>query len=189
MGQMPAADRERIVSNLERSRDAFLAAISGLSPEVWAHRSQPDAWSIAECADHVLGVERLLFDTVKALRDCAPDPERVARVQGKEERLITALSDRTFKVKVPFALNPTGTADSPEHLASAFRAMRSEVIAYASETDDPLRERVARHPLLKDMDGVQWLLVISAHTDRHVAQIQEIRGESSYRASKSSGSI
>ena len=57
---------------------------------------QPEAWSIAECADHVLGVERRLFHG-QVFRHCAPDPERVARVQGKEERVVAALSDRTFK--------------------------------------------------------------------------------------------
>ena len=31
---------------------------------------------------------------------------------------------------------------------------------------------------------MQWLRVISANTDRHVAQIQELKGESSYRANK-----
>jgi len=39
------------------------------------------------------------------------------------------------------------------------------------------------------MDGVQWLLVISPHMDRHVALNQEIKGESSYRASESTGSL
>ncbi len=40
----------------------------------------------------------------------------------------------------------------------------------------PLRERFAPHPFAGVLDGHQWVLTLAAHTDRHAAQIEEIRG-------------
>ena len=180
MGQMTAEDRARAVEGLERSRDAFLAAVAGLTPEQWRFQPGEGRWSVAECADHVLVIERLLLDTAKGLAACPADPERAARVQGKDERLLKALADRGFKVRNPFPSDPTGEGASPERLAAAFRQLRSSAIEYAATTSDSLRDHVARHPLLKDLDGVQWLLLISAHCQRHTAQIEEVKTDPHY---------
>ena len=43
------------------------------------------------------------------------------------------------------------------------------------ETSDALRDRFAPHPFAGMIDGYQWILFLAAHTDRHAAQIEEIR--------------
>jgi hypothetical protein len=42
-------------------------------------------------------------------------------------------------------------------------------------TDDSLRQHAAAHPALKMLDGYQWLLLLSAHTERHTLQIEEAK--------------
>ena len=180
MGQMTAEERNRVVDALERSREALANSIAGLTPGQWEFCPGEGAWSIRECADHIFVIEGLLFQTVRDLAGSPPDPERAARVQGKDERLLAALADRGFKVRNPFPTRPSGEADSPETLTRSFAALRNSVIDYARSTNDSLRDRVARHPMLKDLDGVQWLLLISAHTDRHIAQIEEVKQHPGY---------
>ena len=180
MGSLGADDRERVVSGLERSRDALIAAVSELTQEQWNFQPDEEVWSIRECADHILGIERLLFQTGVDLAAGPPDAERSSRVRGKDDRMLAALADRAFKVRNPFPTRPTGETDQPSRYVRAFGALRAEVLEYARTTEDGLRDRVARHPMLKDLDGVQWLLLIWAHTDRHLAQIREIQGHPDY---------
>jgi DinB superfamily len=175
MGQMTVEERNRVVSALERSGDALTRAIGGLTLEQWTFRPSEGTWSICECADHIFVIERLLFQTVRDVAGYPADLERAARLQGKDERLLAALADRGFKARNPFPTRPSGEADSPEQLARSFVALRASVLAYARATADSLRDHVARHPLLKDLDGVQWLLLIAAHTDRHIAQLEEVK--------------
>ena len=33
---------------------------------------------------------------------------------------------------------------------------------------------------LGDLDGYQWLLLLASHTDRHVAQMQEVKAQPGY---------
>jgi hypothetical protein len=180
MGSMGADDRERVVSGLERSRDALVEAVSGLTQEQWDFQPGEGVWSIRECTDHILVIERLLFQTVRDLAAGPPDAERSARVRGKDDRMLAALADRAFKVRNPFPTRTSGEADSPSRYVHAFHEVRAEVLEYARTTDAGLRERVARHPMLKDLDGVQWLLLIWAHTDRHLAQIREVQTHPDY---------
>jgi hypothetical protein len=175
MGSMTAEDRERVVSGPERTRDSLVGAVSGLTQDQWDFQPGQGVWSIRECADHILVIERLLFQTVLELAAGPPDAERSARVRGKDDRMLAALADRAFKVRNPFPTRPSGEADSPATYIPACSALRAGVLDYARTTEDGLRDRVARHPLLKDLDGVQWLLLIWAHTDRHLAQVSEIQ--------------
>jgi hypothetical protein len=180
MGSMRTEERDRIVSGLERSRDALVASVSGLTPAQWYFQPGEGVWSIRECADHVLVIERLLFQTVRDLAAGPPDLERSARVRGKDDRMLAALADRGFKARNPFPTRASGEAYSPTSYLAAFDVVRADVLDYARKTQDGLRDRVARHPLLKDLDGVQWLLLIWAHTDRHLAQIREVQAHPDY---------
>jgi len=42
-------------------------------------------------------------------------------------------------------------------------------------TQDDLRAHFMEHPLLKTMDAYQIMLLLSAHSERHTAQIAEVR--------------
>jgi hypothetical protein len=33
---------------------------------------------------------------------------------------------------------------------------------------------------LGDLDGYQWLLLLASHTERHVAQMDEVKGQAGY---------
>jgi hypothetical protein len=43
-----------------------------------------------------------------------------------------------------------------------------------------LREHVTDSPLGQPLDAYQWLLFISAHSERHTKQILEVRGDPNF---------
>jgi hypothetical protein len=66
-----------------------------------------------------------------------------------------------------------GTWGSREELAAAYAASRDELLAWLRETNAPLRSHRLPHPRLGPMDGVEWLVFLATHDQRHVAQIRE----------------
>jgi hypothetical protein len=43
-----------------------------------------------------------------------------------------------------------------------------------------MHDRVFPHMIFKDLDGYQWLLMISLHSERHAAQIAEVKAHAAY---------
>ena len=61
-----------------------------------------------------------------------------------------------------------------------FKESRDANIAYLGTTQDDLRNHFAPHPALGLMDGYQWILLMTGHTERHIAQIQEVKADPKY---------
>jgi len=177
MPQLTAQERETLAEHLSRSSAEFLSAIEGLSPTQWIFKSDAETWSIAECSDHVIAVER---DLLAAIQKCPEDVARGAAVQGKERLILKRVPDRSVRVKVPREIRPTGHNGSPDELAGHFRLTRTKTLEYVRETQDALHARAFPHFVFQDLDGGQWLLMISLHTSRHVAQIAEVKEHAGY---------
>lgn len=61
-------------------------------------------------------------------------------------------------------------------ILAAFRERRTKTIDYASNTKDDLRNRVGESPV-GPMDAYQWLVFIAAHSERHLAQLREVKAD------------
>lgn len=85
------------------------------------------------------------------------------------------LVDRTQKAQAPESLKPTHRWKSREELTAHFKVSRDKLIAYIDKTNDDLRSHAAPHPLFKDLDAYQWVLLISGHSERHTMQILEVK--------------
>ncbi len=177
---LTAAERARLVAHLEQTRDNFLKAIDGVSPQQWTFKAAPERWSIAETAEHIIAAEGLLRGLQEQLMKepaaTTPRPD----VAAQDDKILAFLADRTSKVKAPEPLVPKGTVASPADAREKFLATRGVTLKYAQETQDNLRAHVGGQPPFKDTDAYQLLLVISAHSARHTAQILEVKTASSY---------
>ena len=134
-------------------------------------------WSVAECAEHITLSENFIFDLVtqKLMRTPAA-PEKKELVKGKDEFIMKAIRDRSEKFQAPEPLKPaTSQWPTVEAASKEFRARRDAHIAYVQTTGDDLRSHFLDHPAAKTADGYQWLILLSAHSDRHVAQILELK--------------
>ena len=65
-------------------------------------------------------------------------------------------------------------------MVNAFTAARDTTVDYVKTTADDMRAHAAPHPVLKTLDGYQWLLLLSAHTARHTTQIEEVKTSAGY---------
>lgn len=181
MPQLTPEDRAFLTAHLTRTHDLLLTEIVNLRPDQWSFRPDEESWTIGECADHIASIEKLTFSMVsKRMQSAPPDPQRASEVQKKTPWILEAVPSRHARVKVPAGIENTSHSPTPEEFASLFQDRRAALLKYVSETQDAVHDRVSPHPVFKDLDGCQWLLMISLHSERHAAQIAEVKAHPEY---------
>ena len=177
--ELSAKDREFAAKYLEETRQKFLESIDGLTPAQWTFRAAPDRWSIAEAAEHIAISESTILQLVTAkIINAPPAPADAQRLS--DQKMLDALLDRSERFQAPEMLKPTKRWATREALAKDFSGARDKTIAYVKETKDDLRGHAAPHPVLKTLDGYQWVLLIAGHSARHTAKIEEVKSDPAY---------
>ena len=178
--EMAAADRAQLVAHLTTTRDQVIAESSKLSDAQWNFKAGPDRWSVGEVVEHLALAESFLYGAhQKAMAGPVATVEQRAATKGKEEIILKAIPDRTKKVQAPEPLQPKTSLGGRDQAISAFRDRRAATLAYATKTTDDLRSRVMDSPL-GPVDAYQWLLFISAHAERHLAQLREVKANAQF---------
>ena len=178
-GSMTPAERAYLLEQLETSKKNMLASIQGLSAAQWTFKPAPEAWSVQECAEHIILAENFIFGGAQQILK-TPVVERPALSNEEVDRKIVAgVEDRSHKVKAPEAIVPSGKFATPEDAAREFTARRDKTIAYVTTTTDDLRVHVGTGPA-GPMDAYQFLLLLAAHSARHTAQIREVQANAGY---------
>jgi hypothetical protein len=175
-----AADRETLVQHLTKMRDQVIAESSKLSDAQWNFKAGPDRWSVGEVVEHLALAESFLYGAhQKAMAGPEATPEQRAATKGKEDIILKAIPDRTKKVQAPEPLQPKTSLGGREQALAAFRDRRGITLDYATKTTDDLRSRVIDSPI-GPVDAYQWLLFISAHNERHLAQLREVKAHAQF---------
>jgi uncharacterized damage-inducible protein DinB len=174
-------ERELALKSFQTTRDNFLKSIAGLSQAQWTFKPAPDRWSVAEVAEHITVSESGLFGLVqKQIMSSPATPDKRDQVKGKDEIVLERVPDRSHKAQAPEFLRPTGRWATEADLTKAFEDSRAATMEYIRTTNDDLRDHFFDHPILGTLDGYQWLLLISAHSARHTAQIEEVKADPNF---------
>jgi uncharacterized damage-inducible protein DinB len=178
-GAMNDTERAYLLDQLEQSRKAMLASIDGLTDAQWTFKPAPTVWSVQECAEHIVLAEGYIFQGAQqALK--TPAVERPEKSNSEVDHiLVTRIQDRSQKATAPEPLVPGRKFATPAEAAKAFSAARDKTIAYVKSTQDDLRTHVAPGPA-GPMDSYQFLLLLTAHSARHTAQIREVEANPAY---------
>lgn len=173
-GPLNQGDRDFALSQLHATRKMVLDAISGLSEAQWKFKPAPDRWSIAEITEHLILTEDGLMDWTKKVLSTPAVEGRTAN-RAADDKMYAAWMDRTQKATAPAELRPaTGKWPTPAAAAKEFAARRDRTLDYVRTTQDDLRGHVTKGPG-GDMDAYQIVLGIAAHTERHMAQLNEVK--------------
>jgi len=174
-------ERERAMSELHATRKLFLDAVDGLSEAQWNFKPTPDRWSVAEAAEHIAVSEDMIFSLVtQKIMQSPAEPDKREKVKGRDETILQMLVDRSHKAQAPEQLRPTHRWPTRQELVDHFKESRDKTIAYVDHTQDALRDHFFDHPAFGTMDGYQWILLISGHSNRHVLQINEVKADPNF---------
>ena len=162
-----------IEAELDKSRQALLAAAERVNDDLFPMRPSAEEWSVAEILHHLEIVENRIADRVAqgiaAARQSgwaadAYDPEVLRSMDRFQiERVITPIQTR----------NPPEAGRSREELFTGLRASREKLLGVIrGGTDVSWSKIVAPHPALGELNLYQWLMFVARHEDRHRAQLE-----------------
>lgn len=179
------AERAFLVSHLERTQSVFDAAVKGVSDAQSKFKEGPDRWSILEIAEHIAATEDFLFGYATGTVLKSPtNPELQARtaeqIKAADEGILGAVVDRSKKAQAPEPAKPAGRYATLAEATSAVHEKRAKVIEYAKTTQDGLRAHGAAGPGGQVADAYQYILILAAHTERHVLQMNEVKAAAGY---------
>jgi len=173
------ADRDKALSYLESTRQGVLDATKGLSPAQWNFKAGPDRWSIAQVTEHIAAAEDYLRGMVTEKVMSAPARPAGEDVAAIDDMVIKMIPDRTTKRQAPEPLVPSNRFGSAEGSLKHFLEARTTTEDFLKKTPD-LRDHAVDSPLGKKLDAYEWVLFISAHSERHTKQILEVKADPNF---------
>jgi hypothetical protein len=170
--------QDEIFAVLDETRLELDRRIKGLNETQLATRENEEGWSVQELVEHLSMVERSVIGIVDRLLAKSEELNVSPGADGKIDPPVkfTSRVRRTDmeKVQAPERIRPQGdipVTESLEKLEESRRYIKS------------LRPRMAAvdlsnakfpHAMLGELSLYQWLLFVSQHEARHLAQIENI---------------
>ncbi len=179
--KLPADEQTFLVNHLDKTAKELRAAVKGLSAGQFKFKAAPDRWSVADCLEHIATSEAFIRQVVTERALTSPaKPEGIAERKKNDGKLLAMLADRSQKAQAPEPLKPTNKFATPQQALDHFLKERKATIAFVKSTDADLRAHTAPHPVFKEVDAYQWLLLISGHSGRHTQQILEVKADPNF---------
>lgn len=200
MTTLTKEDRAFGVQYLKETRRQLLDAVAGLSDAQMKFKAAPDKWSIAEIVEHLVNAENAVFMVTQQIIKTplqaelqtlirervmkSPVPVAGPGTNGllvKDQAIILTATNRTTrKFQAPEPVAPRGKLAAKAELLAAFDKARARTIAFLETTDADLRGHFAEHWVLGALDAYQWLLFATAHSERHIAQLNEVKTHATF---------
>lgn len=172
-----ALDRQRLIAHFEMTESWLADEVSHLSPAQMNYRMSPGSWSVLDCVEHLVLSEREYWAMLRTAM--AARPSRDESPSEDVDRLWYGI-DRTERTKTVPSETPKGQFRELAPALAAFRDLRATLLNYVRTSQEDWR-----HHMIPGWrrDAFQWLLMISAHSQRHILQIREIRHDPGFPGS------
>lgn len=175
--ELSAEERDFAINELNSSKDNLLSVINDLSEAQFNYKSNESSWSIAQCAEHITIFENQVFEILEESLELPANPERREGVKNTDKELMVLIIDRTEKAITQEDLEPNGKYGDHNSTIIEFGAKRKMHINYIKTTKDDLRNHFMAFGAV---DAYQIFLYMSAHTERHIMQIEEIKNDTNF---------
>jgi hypothetical protein len=180
-GVMTAQERDLLLDLLVTSQQRLISATAALTADQWTFDPGQDQWSIAECAEHLALSEDALLGMIRGqILETPATPVAAATARGRDGVVVAAMRDRSNRIKTFDFLVPRTVRSTPAAFVDAFVTKRAATLHYVRQATDDLHHHFAPLGPLGDLDGYQWLLLLASHTERHVAQMDEVKAQPGY---------
>jgi hypothetical protein len=170
-------ERDRMLSYYHATRKQVLDTIAAVSDAQWTFKPAPDKWSIQEVVEHLIRTEDFLFAYVASGLDKSQPAPGDSKVP--DDKFVAMMKDRTQRAEAPSGIRPTGQFPSRDAARGEFSRRRDKNIGWIRDTDKNLRGNYVKL-MVGIADIYQGLLMIPAHTERHLAQIADVQGHANY---------
>ena len=173
-------DREFALKYANDTRDDFVKQLTGLSDAQLNFRAGEGRWTIGEIAEHIIVVENALRGFVEGGMK-APVPACKDEFRIQDVSVILTITNRQQKFTAPEQVRPNGRWKTVPELLTNFETTRKTSIDYMKNMKDDMRSHFVSMPLGK-LDAFQSFLFMIGHSERHLAQLKEVKADQKYPA-------
>ena len=184
--QAPAAkvftekDREFGLKYANDTRDDYVKQLTGLSDAQLNFRAAEGRWTIAEIAEHIIVVENALRGMVDGgMKTPVPECKDEFRIQ--DVAVILSITNRQQKFTAPEPVRPNGRWKTVPDLLANFDSTRKTSVDFLKNQKEDMRSHFVAMPLGK-LDAFQAFLFMIGHSERHLAQLKEVKADAKYPA-------
>jgi hypothetical protein len=167
---------DEIYSANDRARKKLIAALAGLDTESSNIRAGDGSWSVSEVVEHIAIVNQAASRICAKLLSAAK--EQGLKFNGKaglSQGFVNKAEEATsLKLEAPDVVQPTGRRTIAESLQtlSENRRRLEEIRPLFEEFDGG--SFTFPHRFFGKLSAHEWLALIGAHEERHIAQIERL---------------
>ncbi|WP_288244188.1 DinB family protein [uncultured Chryseobacterium sp.] len=173
--QLNDIDRAKIKDILNSSLLKFNSAVNNVSEVQLNFRPAPGKWTIAECIEHITLAELEFPKILEKEMQKPANPALRYKIHIQDDEIRSKMMSKKWKAKSPGIFKPSSQFTSSKEAIETFTTQRSKTITYVELTKDDVRNHYWKHPLTGKIDLYQTLLLMSAHLERHIEQIENIK--------------
>lgn len=187
--QNPAAKAPVVFSDKDRgfalkyandTRDDFVKQLTGLSDAQLNFRAAEGRWTIGEIAEHIIVVEGALRGFVDGgMKSAVPACKDDFRIG--DPVVILMITNRQQKFQAPEQVRPNGRWKTVADLLTNFESTRKTSVEYMTNMKDDMRSHFVSMPIGR-IDAFQAFLFMIGHSERHLAQLKEVKADANYPA-------
>ncbi|HOZ84779.1 MAG TPA: DinB family protein [Niabella sp.] len=158
-------------------------SLKGLSDEQFNFKQSVEHWSINECIQHLVLVEKLLAKKFRSIMQQPSNAEQRMEIKITDSDFVKKVEDRSNKVKAIEQYLPIGLYKNSEEAMLHFVTQRNELKKYILQySEQDMRNHVIFGPF-GTLDAYQYALLSTAHIARHTKQIEEVKADKNYPSS------
>jgi DinB superfamily/Polyketide cyclase / dehydrase and lipid transport len=168
-------ERIKMQEILKNSMFEFNEAVNRLSESQLNFRPAPGKWTIAECIEHITLAELDFPNILKKEIQKPVNADLRRKIKINDDEIQPKMTSKKWKAKTPERFKPSNKFANAKEAITVFQNQRNKTIAFIDTTKYDLRNRYWKHPLTGKIDLYQTLLLMSAHLERHIAQIETVK--------------
>ena len=173
-------DREFALKYSNDTKETFVKSLTGLSDAQLNFRAGEGRWTIGEIAEHIIVVENALRGMVEAgMKSPVPACKDDFRIQ--DVSVILTITNRLQKFQAPETVRPNGRWKTVPDLLTNFETTRKTSTDFMKNNKDDMRSHFVSMPLGR-LDAFQAYLFMIGHSERHLAQLKEVKDDAKYPA-------
>ncbi|MDR5590227.1 DinB family protein [Christiangramia sp. SM2212] len=168
-----------IYEYLEETEEALINSTQDLSEEQMQYKPDAESWSVAEIVEHINLVENSLKSLISS--NMGADASKAdAKAAMTDEEVMQLITNRSQKMKTQGQFEPTGEFMTSDEAIKAFIDQREEITDWLKDSNVDMRSIMITEFPFGPVDGYQTLLFLAGHTERHTAQIEEVKASAGF---------
>ena len=174
-------DREFALKYMNDTKADYVAQLKDVSDAQLNFRAAEGRWTIAEIAEHITVVEEALFGMVTTGM-FKPEPAKCEdSFRVRDTMVLGSITNRSpgMRATAPEQVQPNGRWKTRDALMASFEKTRGMTMDFMKNNKVDLRGRFGSSPL-GTVDGFQQILFIVGHSERHLAQLKEVKADPKY---------